>query len=126
MARDLNKVQLIGNLGSEPETRVTRETGKKMVTFTMATSERWRDKNDAVQERTEWHTIAIMGDNLVDLAKRYLKKGGKVYIEGTLRTRSWTTASGEKRTTSEIFVQQPTGTILPLDPRGADGDSDVV
>jgi len=115
MAKDLNKVQLIGNLGADPEIKVTRESGKQLATFPVATSERWKDKGGKVQERTEWHRVVLTGDNLVNVAKTYLRKGSKVYVEGSLRTRNWQTHEGEDRTTTEIFVQQPTGTLSMLD-----------
>jgi single-strand DNA-binding protein len=120
MAKDLNKVQLIGNLGADPEIKTARESGKQLATFPVATSERWKDKDGKVKERTEWHRVVLTGDNLVTVAKAYLKKGGKVYVEGTLKTRTWQTQDGEERTTTEIFVQQPTGTLSMLDGKTPD------
>ncbi|VTS07964.1 single-stranded DNA-binding protein [Tuwongella immobilis] len=115
MAKDLNKVQLIGNLGADPEIKVARESGKQLAMFPVATSDRWKDKGGRIHDRTEWHRVVVMGDNLVQIVKTYLKKGGKVYVEGSLRTRNWQTHEGEDRTTTEIIVQQPTGTLSLLD-----------
>lgn len=120
MAKDLNKVQLIGNLGADPEIKVARESGKHLATFPLATAERWKDKGGAVQERTEWHRVVLTGDNLVTVARAYLKKGGKVYVEGTLKTRTWQTHDWQERTTTEVFVQPPTGTLSLLDGKAPD------
>lgn len=120
MAKDLNKAQLIGNLGTDPEFKMTRESGKQIATFPVATSDRWKDKDGKLREHTEWHRVVLSGDNLVQIARMYLKKGGKVYVEGTLKTRTWQTQAGEERTTTEIFVQQPTGTLSMLDGKAPD------
>ncbi|ASQ91271.1 single-stranded DNA-binding protein [Prosthecochloris sp. GSB1] len=101
MARGLNKVMLIGHLGSDPEMRVTA-SGQSVVNFTLATNEGFRDSNGNQQERTEWHRIVAWA-KLAEICNQYLKKGRQVYIEGRLQTRSWDDPkSGEKRYTTEI------------------------
>ncbi|MGO8846868.1 MAG: single-stranded DNA-binding protein, partial [Methylocella sp.] len=87
MAGSVNKVILIGNLGKDPEVRTTQE-GLKIVNFTLATSESWNDKASGERkEKTEWHRVVIFNDRTADVAERYLKKGAKVYVEGSLQTR---------------------------------------
>ena len=98
----LNKVLLIGNLGSDPETRFT-PSGAQVANFSLATSESWNDKDGQRQERTEWHRI-VLWRRLAEIAGQYLKKGSKVYIEGKLQTRSWEDQQGQKRQTTEIVA----------------------
>ena len=98
----LNKVLLIGNLGSDPETRFT-PSGAQVANFSLATSESWNDKDGQRQERTEWHRI-VLWRRLAEIAGQYLKKGSKVYIEGKLQTRSWEDQQGHKRQTTEIVA----------------------
>ncbi len=98
----LNKVLLIGNLGSDPETRFT-PSGAQVANFNLATSESWNDKNGQRQERTEWHRI-VLWRRLAEIAGQYLKKGSKIYIEGKLQTRSWEDQQGQKRQTTEIVA----------------------
>ena len=101
MARGLNKVMLIGHLGSDPEMRVTA-SGQSVVNFTLATNEGFRDSSGNQQERTEWHRIVAWA-KLAEICNQYLKKGRQIYIEGRLQTRSWDDPkSGEKRYTTEI------------------------
>jgi single-strand DNA-binding protein len=104
----LNKVMLIGNVGKDPEIRYLDGGGQnnpnaKVANFTLATSERYRDRNGNPQERTEWHNI-VAWRNSADIAEKYVKKGTQLYIEGKLRTRDWTDQSGNKRYTTEIYV----------------------
>jgi single-strand DNA-binding protein len=103
MAGSINKVILVGNLGRDPETR-SGPSGK-IVTFSMATSESWKDKNTGERkEQTEWHRIVIFNQNLADVAERFLQKGAKIYIEGTLRTRKWTNQQGQEVYTTEVVL----------------------
>src|SRR3546814_8318684 len=93
MAGSVNKVILVGNLGRDPEVR-TMQNGGKVCNLSVATSERWKDRNSGeMQERTEWHRVVIFDDRLAEVAERYLKKGAKVYLEGELQTRKWTDQS---------------------------------
>lgn len=104
MAGSLNKVQLIGNLGKDPEVR-TFNNGGKICNFSIATSESWKDKQTGEKkEKTEWHNITITGDGLVGVCERYLKKGSKVYIEGKMQTRKWQDRDGNDRWTTEVVV----------------------
>jgi single-strand DNA-binding protein len=102
MARGINKVILIGNLGADPETRAM-PSGSTVANLRIATSESWRDKQTGEQqERTEWHRVAMFG-RLAEIAAEYLKKGSQVYIEGSLRTRKWTDKQGQERYSTEII-----------------------
>lgn len=100
--RSLNKVLLLGNLGQDPEVRYT-SSGKAVATFTLATSERWKDQEGSDQERTEWHRIVAWG-RLGEICGEYLSKGKQVYIEGRIQTREWKDKEGQKRTTVEIIA----------------------
>ena len=105
MAGSLNKVMLIGNLGADPEIR-SFQNGGKVANLRIATSETWKDKNSGqMQERTEWHRVVFF-NRLAEIAGEYLKKGGKVYIEGSLRTRKWQDQSGNDRFTTEIVANE--------------------
>ena len=107
----LNKIMLIGNLGADPEVRYT-ENGNQIATFSLATSERWTDKQGQKQERTEWHSV-VAWDRLADLVQKFLKKGSRVYVEGKIQTRGWETDAGEKRFKTEVQARL----INFLDPR---------
>lgn len=123
MAGSLNKVQLIGNLGADPEVR-SFQNGGKVCNLRIATSENWKDKNTGErQERTEWHTVAIFSEGLVGVAERFLKKGSKVYLEGSLRTRKWQDQQGQDRYSTEVVLQGPGAVMTMLDgaPGGASG-----
>jgi single-strand DNA-binding protein len=105
MARGVNKVILVGNLGRDPETRYM-PNGKAVTNFSIATSESWKDKQTGEQrEQTEWHNI-VMYDRLAEIAAEYLKKGSQVYIEGKLRTRKWQDKEGRDRYTTEINANE--------------------
>jgi len=118
MAGSVNKVILVGNLGRDPEVRSTQE-GMRIVNFTLATSESWRDKMSGERkERTEWHRVVIFNERLGEIAEKYLKKGSKVYLEGALQTRKWTDNSGQERYTTEVVLQRFRGEMTMLD--GAD------
>lgn len=116
MARGINKVILVGNLGQDPETRYM-PSGGAVTNITVATSETWKDKNTGQQqERTEWHRVVFF-NRLAEIAGEYLKKGSKVYVEGSLRTRKWQGQDGQDRYTTEIVA----GEMQMLDSRGGAG-----
>lgn len=127
MAGSVNKVMLIGNLGKEPEIRSTQD-GKEIAHLTLATSDSWRDKTTGERrEKTEWHRVVIFNDGLVGIAKKYLHKGSKVFIEGSLQTRKWTDQSGQEKYTTEVVVQGFGGALTMLDSRGSsEGAQDYV
>ena len=105
MARGINKVILIGNLGADPETRYM-PSGGAVTNIRIATSESWKDKNTGdQQERTEWHNIAFFG-RLAEIAGEYLRKGSQVYVEGRLRTRKWQDRDGNDRYTTEVIANE--------------------
>ena len=104
MAGSVNKVILIGNLGADPEVK-SFQNGGRIANLRIATSENWKDRATGERrERTEWHQVVIQGDGLVGVVERFLKKGSKVYIEGSLRTRKWQDRDGNDRYTTEISV----------------------
>lgn len=118
MAGSVNKVILVGNLGKDPEVRATQD-GKEIANLTLATSESWKDRNTGERrERTEWHRVVIFNDNLVNIAKNYLRKGSKVYIEGALQTRKWTDQQGVEKYSTEVVLQGFSGTLTMLDSKG--------
>lgn len=114
----LNKVQLIGNLGADPEIR-SFQNGNRVANLRIATSESWKDKaTGEKKEKTEWHTVAIFTDGLVGVAERYLKKGSKVYVEGQLQTRKWQDKDGNDRYSTEIVLQGYGASLVMLDGMG--------
>ena len=118
----LNKVMLIGNLGADPEIR-SFQNGGRVANLRIATSETWKDKNTGErQERTEWHTVAIFSDGLVNVVERYLSKGSKVFVEGKLQTRKWQDQSGNDRYSTEVVIQGFGGTLTML--AGPSGQSE--
>lgn len=123
MAGSVNKVILIGNLGQDPEVK-SFQNGGRIANLRIATSEQWKDKATGERkERTEWHTVVLQSDGLVGVAERFLRKGSKVYIEGSLRTRKWQDASGNDRYTTEVSVGGIGGVLTMLDgaPGGGQG-----
>ncbi len=117
MAGSLNKVTLIGNLGRDPEFKQTNE-GKEICTFTIATTETWKDRNSGEKkEKTEWHRIVVFSEGLVKVIKDYVKKGSKLYIEGSLQTRKWLDNSGQEKYTTEIILQNFNSQLILLDSR---------
>ncbi len=123
MAGSVNKVILVGNLGRDPEIRTT-QSGMKVANLSVATSERWKDRNSGeMQERTEWHSIAIFNEHLVSVAERFLHKGSKVYLEGQLQTRKWTDQQGQDRYSTEVVMNRFRGDLQMLDSRGEGGGS---
>ena len=120
MAGSVNKVILIGNLGRDPEVR-TLQNGNKVANLNLATSESWRDKASGERkEKTEWHRVVIFG-SLADIAEKYLKKGSKVYVSGSLQTRKWTDQSGAEKYTTEVVLQGYGGELTMLDGKGGGG-----
>ena len=114
MARGVNKVILIGNLGADPEVRYT-PSGSAVANLTLATSETWRDKQSGeLQDRTEWHRVVFF-NRLAEIVGEYLRKGSKIYVEGSLRTRKWQDCNGVDRYTTEIIANE----MHMLDSRGA-------
>jgi single-strand DNA-binding protein len=104
MAGSVNKVILVGNLGADPEVK-SFQNGGRIANLRIATSENWKDKNTGERkERTEWHSVVLQSEGLVGVAERFLRKGSKIYIEGSLRTRKWQDQSGNDRYTTEISV----------------------
>ncbi|MFN4277679.1 MAG: single-stranded DNA-binding protein [Ferrovibrio sp.] len=121
MAGSVNKVILVGNLGRDPEIR-SMQSGEEIAQLSIATSETWRDKASGERkERTEWHRVVIFNENLVKVAKQFLKKGSKVYIEGSLQTRKWTDKDGAEKYTTEVVLQRFRGELTMLDGRGEGG-----
>jgi single-strand DNA-binding protein len=122
MAGSLNKVMLIGNLGADPEIR-SFQNGGRVCNLRIATSEQWKDRNTGErQERTEWHTVAIFSEGLVNVAENYLKKGSKVFVEGQLQTRKWQDQNGQDRYSTEVVLRGFNGTLTMLDgPGGGQG-----
>jgi len=116
----VNKVILVGNLGADPESR-SFANGGEVVNLRVATSETWKDRDGNRQEKTEWHTVAIFNENLGRVAKSYLKKGSKVYLEGQLQTRKWQDQSGNDRYSTEIVLQKFRGELVMLDGREGGG-----
>lgn len=121
MAGSVNKVILVGNLGKDPEVR-NSQSGAKIVSLTLATSDTWNDRASGERrERTEWHRVVIFNERLGDVAERFLRKGRKVYLEGTLQTRKWTDQSGQDRYTTEVVIDRFRGELVLLDSnRGGD------
>ncbi len=123
MAGSVNKVILVGNLGRDPEIR-SMQSGEEIAQLSVATSETWRDKASGERkERTEWHRVVIFNENLVKVAKQFLKKGSKVYLEGSLQTRKWTDKDGAEKYTTEVVLQRYRGELTMLDGRDGGGGS---
>lgn len=121
----INKVILVGNVGQDPEIRSTQD-GREIANFSLATSESWKDKSTGEKrDKTEWHRVVIFSQGLVSVVKNYVKKGAKLYIEGSLQTRKWTDNSGVEKYTTEIVLQNFNSTLQILDGRdkGSVGDS---
>jgi single-strand DNA-binding protein len=124
MAGSVNKVILVGNLGKDPEVRTT-QSGERVATLSLATSETWNDRQSGERrERTEWHRVAIFNERIVDVAERFLRKGSKIYVEGSLQTRKWTDQSGQDRYTTEVVISRFKGDLTMLDARSAGSATD--
>jgi single-strand DNA-binding protein len=117
----VNKVILVGNLGDDPEVR-SLNNGGEVVNMRVATSESWKDRDGNRQERTEWHRVVIFNENLGKVAKSYLRKGSKVYLEGQIQTRKWTDQSGQDKYSTEVVLQRFRGELVLLDRREGGGD----
>ena len=118
MAGSVNKVTLVGNLGRDPETRTTQD-GQKIVTLALATSEAWKDRQTGERkERTEWHRVVIFNDRIGDVAEKFLRKGRKIYVEGSLQTRKWTDQAGQERYSTEVIIGRFRGELVLLDSSG--------
>ena len=121
MAGSVNKVILIGNLGADPEIRRTQD-GRPIANLRVATSESWRDKNTGERkEKTEWHRVVIFNEGLCKIAEQYLKKGSKVYLEGSLQTRKWQDKDGQDKYSTEVVLQGFNSQLTMLDGRGGGG-----
>jgi single-strand DNA-binding protein len=121
VSRSLNKVTLIGNLGADPEVRST-SNGSRVATLSLATSRRWKNQAGEQQEKTEWHRVILWnnkGSTLADLAERYMKKGDKIYVEGSIEYRSWQDREGQTRYTTEITARE----VILLSGRGEGAES---
>ncbi len=124
MAGSVNKVILVGNVGKDPEVRNTQD-GSKIVNFSLATSETWNDRASGERkERTEWHRVVVFNDRIGDVVEKYVRKGSKLYVEGSLQTRKWTDQSGQEKYTTEVVIGRFRGELTMLDGRGEGaGDS---
>ena len=113
----INKVILVGNVGQDPEVR-TLSDGREIANFSLATSESWKDKSTGEKkEKTEWHRVVIFSQGLVNIVKNYVKKGTKLYVEGSVQTRKWTDAQGVEKFTTEIVLQNFNSSLQILDSR---------
>ena len=119
MSGSVNKVILLGNLGRDPEIR-SMQSGKKMASFSIATSKRWKDRNTQEQkENTSWHNIVVFNEGLVDVIEKYIKKGSKIYLEGELSTRKYQDNDGNDKYTTEVVLQGYNSTLTMLDSRNS-------
>ena len=124
MAGSVNKVILIGNLGKDPEIRRTQD-GRPIANLSVATSESWRDKATGERkEKTEWHRVVIFNEGLCRIAEQYLKKGSKVYLEGSLQTRKWQDQSGQDKYSTEVVLQGFNSALTMLDRAGGGAGAD--
>lgn len=122
MSGSVNRVCLLGNVGRNPEIRTSAE-GKKIANFSLATSETYKDKNGQKQEKTEWTNVAVFNSGLAELVERYVSKGSRIYVEGSLHTRKWTDKSGIERYTTEVVLSGYNCNLCLLDSQGkADKD----
>jgi single-strand DNA-binding protein len=119
----VNKVILLGRLGKDPEVR-NFQNGGKVVNFSLATSERWKDREGNQQEKTEWHNVAIFNEKLGEIAEKFLRKGAQVYLEGQLQTRKWQDQSGNDRYSTEVVLPRFGGEIKLIGGKG-DGGGDA-
>ena len=121
MAGSVNKVILVGNLGRDPESR-SFQNGGKVVSFSVATSESWKDKNSGDRkDKTEWHNVSIFSEGLARVAEQYLKKGSKVYLEGQLETRTYNDKDGVEKRATDVVLRNFNSSMVLLDGRGEGG-----
>ena len=118
----VNKVIILGNLGKDPEAR-SFQNGGEVVNFSVATAEQWKDRDGNRQERTQWHNVAIFSEGLAKVAKSYLRKGSKVYLEGQLETRKWQDQSGQDRYSTEVVLRQFNSSLVLLDRADGGGNA---
>ncbi len=125
MSGSVNKVILIGNVGQDPEIR-SFQSGGKVCNLSIATSERWRDRESNEQkERTQWHRVVVFNENLINLIEKYVNKGSKLFIEGQLETRKWTDSSGVDKYATEVVLRNFKGELTFLDSRGSNNDNQL-
>lgn len=120
MSRSVNRVMLIGNLGKDPETK-NFSNGGKVVSFSLATSESWKDKDGQRQERVQWHSISILNEGIAGVAERYLRKGSKVFVSGSLEHRKYQDKDGKDRYVTEVCLRPFRGELTLLDSKRDDG-----
>jgi len=124
MAYSINKVNLLGNVGQDPKISAF-QSGGKVATFSLATSESWKDKATGEKKsKTEWHNIVVKNENLVGIVEKFVKKGSKLHVEGKLETRKWTTKEGVDRYTTEIVLHPISGEIVLLDAKATEDASE--
>ncbi len=120
MAGSINKVIIVGNVGADPEIRSTQD-GREIANLSIATSESWRDKATGERrEKTEWHRVVVFVEGIVNIIKNYVKKGSKIYVEGSLQTRKWVDNNGNEKYTTEIVLQGYNSSITILDSKSSD------
>lgn len=120
MAGSVNKVILVGNLGADPEVKRTQD-GRPVVNLSLATSESWRDKNSGERkEKTEWHRCVVFNEGLCKIAEQYLKKGSKIYLEGSLQTRKWQDKDGKDKYSTEVVLNGFNSVLTMLDTKSGD------
>lgn len=123
MAGSVNKVILVGNLGNDPEIRTTQD-GREIANLSIATGESWKDKETGERKtKTEWHRVVVFSQGLINVIKQYVKKGSKVYLEGSLQTRKWVDNTGADRYSTEVVLQGFNSTFTMLDNQGASSES---
>lgn len=121
----VNKVILLGNVGKDPEVR-RMTSGDPIVNLSIATSESWKDKSSGERkEKTEWHRVVIFNPHLADVAEKYIRKGSKVYIEGSLQTRKWTDKDGTDKYSTEVVLQKFNGALVLLDGKSSGDDGEI-
>ena len=126
MSGSVNKAILIGHVGKDPEIRTTQD-GTKIASFTMATSERWKDSSGEKRERSEWHRICVFNEHIVRVIEQFVRKGAHLYVEGQLQTRKWTAQQGQDRYTTEVVLSKFRGELTLLGSKYAgpqDGNAD--
>ena len=124
MAGSVNKVILVGNVGKDPEVRTFGQSGDRKASFTMATSESWRDRQSGERkEKTQWHNIVVMNEFIIKTVENYVKKGSKVYVEGQLQTRKYTDNQGAEKYMTEVVINRFKGELTMLDGRAGGAES---
>ena len=124
MSGSVNKATILGNVGSDPEIR-SMQNGDWVSSFSLATSETWKDKSGERQEKTQWHKVVVFNQNIVGVVEKYVKKGSKLYVEGQIETRKWTDKEGKDNYTTEIVIKPFKGELTLLDSKSS-GDKPVM